>query len=106
MRVQVCNSNPIFYFFARIIDSTTLLRYQNQGSGYKPEPANDLVFHQRGRRVKAEHSIYVFVHRVHILLKGIAMLLTMIFVRGGTPCEAEKSCAYNGKDDDGRKFLW
>ena len=52
-----------------------------------------LVFYQRGRRVDTEHSVDVFVHGVHVLLKGIDMFLIMILVRGGTPCKAEKGCA-------------
>ncbi len=39
-----------------------------------------LVFYQRGRRVDTEHSVDVFVHGVHVLLKGIDMFLIMILV--------------------------
>lgn len=51
-----------------------------------------LVFYQRGRLVNAEQSVDVFVHGVHVLLKGIDMFLIMILIRGGTPCKAEKGC--------------
>ena len=43
LRVQVCNLNPTFYPFERLINGMTLLYYQKQGSGYKPEPAGVII---------------------------------------------------------------
>ena len=61
-----------------------------------------LVFYQRGRLVNAEQSVAVFVHGVHVLLKGIDMFPIMI----STPCKAEKGYAQSRDDDKGGKLLW